>query len=183
MTHIDVRSALNQSLPGNYSDLVTRNTGVLVRSFIEQRLSGLADGTVAFLDFSHIRLLDRSCADEILSKLMLPMTTDHPSRDGYVVLHGLDEFHLEIIEAVLETHQLALVVQLPSLEARLVGAVTEQERRCWEQVMRQGGAIADTLAAEIGMPCESCQEMLEGLAKRRLLRCVANRFLPLGQAA
>lgn len=183
MTHIDVRSALNQSLPGNYSDLITRNTGALVRSVIEERLAGLADGTVAFLDFSHIRLLDRSCADEILSKLMLPMTTDHPPRDGYVVLHGLDEFHLETIEAVLETHHLALVVQLPSLEARLVGSVTEQERRCWEQVMRQGGANADTLAVEIGMPCESCQEMLEGLAKRRLLRCVANRFFPLGQAA
>jgi hypothetical protein len=183
MTHIDVRSALNQSLPGNYSDLVTRRTGQLVRNVIEQRLAGLADGTVAFLDFTHIRMLDRSCADEILAKLMLPLTADHPPRDGYVVLHGLDEFHLEIIEAVLETHQLALVVQLPKMEARLVGAVSEQERRCWELVMRHGGTAADDVAAEIGMPCESCQEMLEGLARRRLLRRVADRFLPLGDAA
>lgn len=183
MTHIDVRSALNQSLPGNYADLVTRRTGQLVRSVIEHRLEGLADGTVAFLDFSHIGLLDRSCADEILSKLMLPLTADHPPRDGYVVLHGISEFHLEIIEAVLETHQLALVVQLPSLEAKLVGAVTEQERRCWEEVMRHGEAVADSVAAETGMPGESCQAMLEGLAKRRLLRREANRFLPLGEAA
>jgi len=183
VTHIDVRSALSESLPGNYSDLVTRPTGVLVRAVIEQRLAGLADGTVAFLDFSHIRVLDRSCADEILSKLMIPLTADHPPRDGYVVLHGLDEYHLETIEAVLETHQLALVVQLPSMEARLVGAVTDEERRCWEQVMRQGEVIADAVAEQMGMPCEACQEMLEGLARRRLLKRVANRFSPLGEAA
>lgn len=183
MTHIDVRSALSESLPGNYADLVTRRTGALVRSVIEQRLAGLANGTVAFLDFSHIGLLDRSCADEILSKLMLPLTADHPPRDGYVVLHGISDFHLEIIQAVLETHQLALVVQLPSLEAKLVGSVSDEERRCWELVMRHGEAIADTVAAEVGMPCESCQEMLEGLARRRLLRRVADRFLPLGEAA
>ena len=183
MTNIDVRSALNQSLPGNYSHLVTRRTGMLVRSVIEHRLKGLADGSVAFLDFTHIGLLDRSCADELLSKLMLPLTTALPPRDGYVVLHGISDFHLEIIEAVLETHQLALVVQLPSLEAKLVGAVTDEERRCWEQVMRHGDVIADRVAAETGLTCESCQEMLEGLARRRLLRRVANRFLPLGEAA
>jgi hypothetical protein len=64
-----------------------------------------------------------------------------------------------------------------------VGAVTDEERRCWEQVMRHGDVIADRVAAETGLTCESCQEMLEGLARRRLLRRVANRFLPLGEAA
>lgn len=183
MTHIDVRSALGESIAGNYSDLVTRRTGMLVRSVIETKLSGLADGTVAFLDFSHIGVLDRSCADEIVAKLMLPLTTDHPPRDGYVVLHGISDFHLEIIEAVLETHQLALVVQLPNLEAKLVGAVSAEERRCWELVMKQGEAIAEAIASEIGLPGESCREMLEGLARRRLLRRIADRFLPLGEAA
>lgn len=183
MTHIDVRSALRDSVPGDYSDLVTRRTGMLVRSVVEQRLAGLADGSVAFLDFTHIGVLDRSCADEFLSKLMLPMSADEPPRGGYVVLHGLQEDHLEIIEQVLETHQLALVVQLPNLEARLVGAVTEQERACWEHVMRAGEALADAVAEGTGLPCESCREMLEALARRRLLRRVADVFLPLGQVA
>ena len=39
MTHIDVRSALSESVPGNRSDLVTRRTGMLVRSVIEARLA------------------------------------------------------------------------------------------------------------------------------------------------
>lgn len=183
MTHIDVRSALHDSVDPRYSDLVTRRTGQLVRTVIEQRLAGLADGSIAFLDFSHIGILDRSCADEFLAKLMLPLTADDPPREGYVVLHGLHEDHLEIIQAVLELHQLALVVQLPDMQARLVGAVTEQERACWEHVMRVGEALADSVAADTGLPCESCQQMLDGLARRRLLRRVADRYVPLGEVA
>ena len=62
-------------------------------------------------------------------------------------------------------------------------AVTEQERRCWELVMRLGEAVADAVAEEVGMACESCRVLLEGLARRRLLRRVADRYLPLGAAA
>lgn len=183
MTHIDVLSALTESVKGNYSDLVTRRTGMLVRHVIENRLAGLQDGTVAFLDFSHIGVLDRSCADEILSKLMLPLTSEHAPRDGYVVLHGISEDHLETIEAVLLTHQLALVVQLPDQEARLVGAVTDLERQCWELVMRHGEVFAPTAADELGMLSGPCLELLESLARRRLLRRVEDCFSPLGAAA
>jgi hypothetical protein len=49
--------------------------------------------------------------------------------------------------------------------------------------MRHGETIADMVAEATGLTCESCQEMLEGLARRRLLRRIANRFLPLGEAA
>ncbi len=180
---IDVRSALQASVNPSYSDLVTRQTGQLVRRLIEQRIAGLADGSVAVLDFSHIGLIDRSCADEFLAKLMLPLTADHPSRDGYVVLRGISDDHLEIIEAVLEVHGLALVVQLPSAELRLVGAVSEQERRCWELVMRHGSALVDAVAEELSLACDACQEMLERLARRRLLRRDADRFVPLGAVA
>lgn len=181
--NIDVRSALQETVDPTYADLVTRRTGQLVRTVIEHRIADLADGSVAVLDFSHIGLLDRSCADEILSKLMLPLTAEHPSKDGYLLLRGISEHHLEIIEAVLEVHGLALVVQLPSTEVRLVGAVSEKERRCWETVMQQGEALVDALADELGLACEACQEMLERLARRRLLRRDADRFVPLGAVA
>lgn len=183
MTHIDLRTALESSLPGGYSDLVTRRTGAAVRTTIERQIAGLADGTVVFLDFSHIGVLDRSCADELLSKLMLPLTNDHPAREGYVVFHGISEDHLETIEAVLETHGLALVVQFADGVTRLVGAVTEEERRCWELVMQHGAAPVSAVAHAIGLSGDSCQAMLESLARRRLLRREADRYLPLGTAA
>jgi hypothetical protein len=183
VTHIDLRTALQSSMPGGYSDLVTRRTGAAVRTVIEHQIAGLADGTVVFLDFSHIGVLDRSCADELLSKLMLPLTADHPSRNGYVVFHGISEDHLETIESVLETHGLALVVQFADGVTRLVGAVTDEERRCWELVMRNGSAPVAAVASETGLSGETCQAMLESLAHRGLLRRDADRFLPLGTAA
>lgn len=184
MTHIDVSRALHDSVEGPWSDLVTRRTGAAVRTLIERQLAGLADGTVAFLDFSRIGILDRSCADEFVAKLLLPLTDDHPARDGYVVFHGVNELHLEAIETVLEAHDLALVVQLPDGSPRLVGAVSPCERRLWEAVMARGGACAlEPLAQAADLECEEAQRHLEGLARRRLLRRDADGFAPLGAVA
>jgi hypothetical protein len=183
MTNIDVRSALQSSVAGTYSDLVTRRTGAAVRTLIEHQIAGLADGTVVFLDFSRIGILDRSCADEFVAKLLLPLTDDHPAHDGYVVIRGISEEHLEQIEAVLDAHGLALVVQLPGCPTRLVGSVTDDERRCWELVMRRGAVPAATVASAAGLSAETCQALLDGLARRRLLRRNADGFAPLGAAA
>ena len=184
MTHIDVSSALEASVNGSHSDLVTRRTGAAVRTLIERQLAGLADGTVAFLDFSRIGVLDHSCADEFVAKLMLPLTNDSPSRDGYVVFNGLSELHLESIEAVLHAHGLALVVQFPDGAAHLVGAVSDCERRLWEAAMAMGRACAVAVLAEAaGLDLADAQSHLDGLARRRLLRREQDTFGPLGAAA
>lgn len=183
MTHISVHSVLQASLNAPYSDLVTRRTGAAVRTVIEHQLAGLADGTVAFLDFSRIGILDRSCADEFVAKLMLPLSNDHPSRNGYVVFHGVNEFHLETIEAVLLAHGLALVVQFPDGAAHLVGAVTEIERQLWECVMRGGCCDVATVADSAGLSHDEARAQLDGLARRRLLRRDDDAFAPLGAAA
>ncbi|MEX2180816.1 MAG: hypothetical protein WD771_02130 [Gemmatimonadaceae bacterium] len=178
-----MRSALDASVAGGYSDLVTRRTGAAVRTVIERQLAGLADGTVAFLDFSHIGILDHSCADEFIAKLMLPLTNDHPSRDGYVVFHGVSEMHVDAIESALEAHGLALVVQFPDGTTRLVGAVSESERRLWDLVMHGGPAPAEQVAERAGLPCDDCRSQLESLARKRLLRHDHDLFAPLGAAA
>ena len=183
MTHIDVGTALASSVVGAYSDLVTRRTGAAVRTLIEHQIAGLADGTVVFLDFSRIGVLDRSCADEFVAKLLLPLTHDHPAHDGYVVIHGITEDHLEQIEAVLNAHGLALVVQLPGCPTRLVGSVSPEERRCWELVMQRGASLVASVARDTGLTADACQELLDGLARRRLLRREADGYAPLGAAA
>ncbi len=183
MTHIDVHSALAASVDAGYHDLVTRTTGARVRALVERQLAGLADGSVAFLDFSRIGLLDRSCADEFVAKLMLPLAGAGATREGYVVLHGVNDGHLDAIEQVLLAHGLALVVQCPDGTAQLIGAVTDLERRLWQAVMRQGESVADGLAAEAGLALEEAVDLLESLARRRLLRRDRDRYRPLGAVA
>ncbi len=183
MTHIDVHSALQETLQAPYHDLVTRRTGAAVRTFVEHQLAGLADGSVAYLDFSRIGVLDRSCADEFVAKLMLPSDGDRPVRHGYVVLHGVSEWHLETIESVLTAHGLALVVQIAEGSAHLVGSVTDIERTLWELVMRGGGADVDGLAHAAGLAAQEALATLESLAERRLLRRDQDAFIPLGTAS
>lgn len=182
MTHIDVSAAFDApALP--YHDLVTRRTGAAVRTVIERQLAGLADGSVAFLDFTHIRALDCSCADEFIAKLMRRVADEGPSRNGYVVLHGVHDGHVDAIEQVLHAHGLALVVQFPDGATRLVGAVTDIERRLWDLVMLQGGTRVDALPAEAGLTADEAQQLLDSLARRRLLRREADCYCPLGQVA
>lgn len=182
MTHIDVQSALD-SLSIPYHDLVTRRTGAAVRTVIEGQLAGLADGSVAFLDFSHIGVLDRSCADEFVAKLMMPVSSENPSREGYVIFRGVNDGHLDAIESVLHAHGLALVLQLPDGSARLVGAVTDLERQVWELVMLTGHAHAASVPPESGLSAGEAQQLLDSLARRRLVRRDDDGFCPLGQVA
>ena len=57
------------------------------------------------LDFTEVGLLDFSCADEIVAKLLLD--TD-PGIDRYVMLLGTREDHTEAIDHVLNHHALAI---------------------------------------------------------------------------
>ena len=103
--HIDVCSALQESASRSYSNLVTRPTGVAVRAYIEQRLQQAIDCAVTILDFSHVGMMDFSCADEIVAKLVL----QHNPLTPTFVFRGLSESHLEAIDTVLERHGMGLV--------------------------------------------------------------------------
>lgn len=105
--HIDVSDVLRQAVSESYSNLVTRPTGVAVRAYIEAQLqrSESDDGVVTIIDFSHVGMMDFSCADEIVAKLVMQQG------DGRTVFvfSGLSETHIEAIDVVLERHGMALV--------------------------------------------------------------------------
>ena len=71
ITHIDVSTVLRRTVCDLYSNLVTRPTGAAVRTEIESQLAGVRGRTLTVIDFSNVNLLDSSCADEIVAKLLL----------------------------------------------------------------------------------------------------------------
>ena len=63
--HIDVGSVLRQTLAANlYSNLVTRPTGRAVRSQIEHLIER-SQRSLTVIDFTHVGMIDFSCADEV----------------------------------------------------------------------------------------------------------------------
>lgn len=153
-----------------YSNLVTRPTGAAVRGTIEQLLGEMGGRTLTVIDFTHVSLLDFSCADEIVAKLLLPYCEDEPPRDDYFVFRGISDLHLEAIEAVLERHGLALVAEERDGAARLIGTIDERERFAWETLYRLGHAVSpEDIAIDTGLPPAEVARVLEALTRRRLL--------------
>jgi len=182
MTRIDVGSVLRHSANVPFSDLVTRPTGVAVRRCLERELAALHEGDVALLDFSQIGMMDYSCADEVVAKLLLTLAAQDFDT-GFVVFHGITDAHLEAIEDVLHHHGLALVVHFADGGARLVGAVSDDERSVWEMVMARGSADAPDVALAVGRELAEMALVLDSLQRRRLLRHDGLTYAPVGPVA
>ena len=180
--HIDLGTVLRGAVCSLYSNLVTRPTGAAVRGEIERAVAEVGARSVTVVDFSQVTLLDYSCADEIVAKLMLRggvLSTSDDTAEGYFVFRGLAEHHLDAVEAVLERHRLAIVALFGD-EPALVGEVSSDERAVWELLRALGGADAVGLAAASGIDAEEAAAVLAELAARRLVLCVEGRYTALG---
>jgi hypothetical protein len=169
INHIDLGAVLRRTVCDLYSDLVTRPTGAAVRSGIERQLAEIGGRTLTVIDFSQVGLLDFSCADEIVAKLLLRERVAEGDRDAYFVFRGLSDSHLEAIEAVLQRHGLAIVAQCADDAAVLVGAVGDEERRAWQALARLGRGGPGEVARESGLPADRAAAILDALWRRRLL--------------
>ncbi len=166
--HIDVSTVLRGAVCELYSNLVTRPTGAAVRTAIEALLAEGRPPMVTTIDFSHVNLLDFSCADEIVAKLLLRHVEAAHDDDRYVCFRGMREDHLDAVEAVLERRALALVWDRDG-EPELLGDVDEDERRHWD-VVRVGGPVwAPGVASTLGASTDHAEAQLLRLWRRRLV--------------
>jgi hypothetical protein len=190
---IDVGAVLRGSVSDQYTNLVTRHTGRAVRNGIERELAGLSAPRVTIIDFSHVGLLDYSCADEIVAQLLLrygateagPLDAplhDDPPHETYFVFRGVGD-HLDPIEHVLEHHGLAIVYEAPGGDTHLVGDVTEAERLAWTTVKHVGPADAGGVAHVAGLPADACERALLRLWRRRLVLRDAVAYRAIGAVA
>ena len=159
---------VHRSVASLYSHLVTRPTGQAVRLGIESQIGELGTLCLSVLDFRQVAVLDYSCADETVAKLILRyMPADRPA-DAYFVARGLAEHHLETIEAVLERHGLALVADLQE-GPTLIGVVDDVEQEVWTAVERLRRASSEEVADYLSVPEAEVARALERLARHRVI--------------
>lgn len=184
INHIDLGMVLRSTVSDLYTDLVTRPTGAAVRNGIEQQLAEVGDRTVTVIDFSHVGLLDYSCADEVVAKLLMrycaPPGATAPPRDAYFIFRGASESHLDAIEAVLERHGLAIVAQTDEGDVVLIGSVGDRERRTWEVMRRLGRAAPMELARELELDLTQVVESLDALWRQRLAIRLGGHYVAVG---
>jgi hypothetical protein len=173
---IDVGAVLRGSVCELYSNLLTRPTGAAVRHAIERQVVEVGSPVVTTIDFSQVDLLDVSCADEIIAKLLLRYDAAANPLSGYLLLKGIREDHLDAIDAVLEKRSLALVAWQDGL-AQLHGIVDASERLHWETVRDLGPVTAERVAFELHSDEVTAYSHLIRLSNRRLLMRRDDRFL------
>ena len=149
---IDVGEVLQRSVTSLHSSLVTRPTGRAVRMAIETQLQGAGRLSISLIDFTEVGIIDYSCADEIVAKLIKQQLADE-TRDALFVFRGVREPHHAQVEGVLQRQDLAAVFEVDSCQFTLVGTFSSQERQVWERLEEEGmvdaGAV-DRIAPDIG---------------------------------
>lgn len=176
MQHIDVSSMLRQAVACDlYSNLVTRPTGAAVRAQI-QALVGTDPGrSLTVIDFTHVQMIDFSCADEVVAKLLLPYSHGEAAGDAYFIFRGLTEDHWDAVEAVLERHGLALLAE-ESGDAAPRGVLSAEARAAWDAVRSLGSATAADVAARLELPPDRALAVLTALHQQRLLMRVDGAY-------
>jgi hypothetical protein len=169
----DLRDLMDEHLAT--SNLVTRETGRSMRELIELRLAREPEGAVVALDFSHVGIIDFSCADEIVSKLVARLQGLEYG-DKYVVLHGLTSTHEENIAVALERKKLAVLVSRPDGSWRLLGSLNPYLNEALQFVMNQKEITARDLADDTQVEISLASTKLLNLFKARLVQRSSERL-------
>ena len=182
--HISVSAVLHKTVCDLYTNLVTRPTGVAVRKAIEAVLADMPEPNVTIIDFAHVKMLDFSCADEVVGKLLdAYQHSDDGRPQHYFRIQGVHEGHLEAIEEVLKVYKLAVIVEDETGVIRLVGTLDDGARRAWQVVMTHGSIMPKDFERELGVPTERATSVLDYLSARKLVMRRADGHVSLPHAS
>ncbi len=160
---------LKEELKNGSSDLVTRQSGQVIRNRIELDIENENDGEVIALDFSKIGIIDYSCADEIVAKLISRLLSGEYG-DKYIILTGLNENQKENIEVALERKDLAVIVQMRDGKRILLGSLNNYLNETLNLILKKGKITAKELSAVMNLEANTSGTRLLNLHKKRLVR-------------
>ena len=164
----DLRMFMRDELLNGSSNLVTRETGALIRERLERELIAEAGPTVAFLDFSGVGVIDYSCADEVIAKLISRLLSGEYG-DKFMVLKGLSSNQMENIEVALERKKLAVLYLQGGGGWQVIGFLNNYLRKTLVSVMEKGSTTLRELAQEGGIGLNTGGTRLLNLYKKRLI--------------
>jgi hypothetical protein len=164
----DLSTLVQRSVASLYSHLVTRPTGRALRLGIESQIGEIGAVCLSVLDFTQVVVLDYSCADEAVAKLIQRYQMSDRPADAYFVARGLGDQHRDPIDEVLIRHNLALVAEVEG-EFTLLGRADELEQSAWHALQHVRIGCADDVAGELDATSSDVGAALDRLAARRVV--------------
>ena len=170
-----MQQLLRETITTPYRCMVTRPTGAAIRGRIESALSATPSCITALLDFGEVELIDFSCADEVVAKLLLGGADGGP----YFVLRGLRHQQVEAVEHVLNHHRLAVSAMPPEAgRPAVLGCADADARVAFGSICDDGPADAEMLADRLGWERERAAHAIEAVATLRLARMEGGSLHP-----
>ncbi|MBW2066331.1 MAG: STAS-like domain-containing protein [Deltaproteobacteria bacterium] len=169
MTKYDLHKLLKEELKNGSTDLVTRPSGQVIRDRVEREIAKERNGSVIALDFSGIGVVDYSCADEIVAKLISRLLGGEYG-DRYIILTGVDENQEENIEVALERKGLAAITERRNGEKTLLGTLNNYLKETLNLVLERGEITAKDLSRTMDLEANTSGTRLLNLYKKRLVK-------------
>ena len=164
-------------------NLVTRQTGRAVRDGIERLISDRGEA-IAVVDFRDVAVIDFSCADEVVAKLVMgPDGEEGLPGLRFVLIRGVHEHHLDPVEGALRRRGLAVSAERIGGEPVLLGEVEPEAVAAWRMLSDCGRIRSEELARLMGVEPDSCDTLLCELLRRRLVRRSGDSFESLSFSA
>ena len=174
MQRIDLAPMLRETLTTPYSDMVPDRPGV---AFAKDRQPSRARVIALPISILPVGLLDFSCADDVVAKLLLRVFDEE---EHFVVLSGITDSHLDAIDHVLERHGLSVAAPGDGDEAaRVLGVTTPDVQTAFQAIQRLGAGDAKRLADALHWTVERAADALQSLALRRLIQAGGGTYRPL----
>ncbi len=162
---------------GEVAHLVTRETGQAVRAFVARELEALPSGSVMTLDFSGVGIIDFSCADECLAKLVTRLIAGEYG-EKYLRLAGLGESQRENIQVALERKRLSAILVQPDDSWDCLGRITPHLLETLHLVVSRHRMSAREMADLLSLELTASSTRLGSLHRQRLVK---RRERPMGE--
>src|SRR3990167_9429379 len=169
MQTYNIYKLLKEELKNGSADLVTRASGQEIRERIERDVASEKDGEVIALDFSKIGIIDYSCADEIVTKLISRLISGEYG-DKYIILAGLNENQKENIEVALERKELAVMAEMKDERKILLGSLNNYLKETLNLILNKGRITAKDLSESMKLEANTSGTRLLNLFKKRLVK-------------
>ena len=167
----DLYTILKEELKNGSNNLVTRPTGQAVRERIERDMEQAPEGSVIGLDFSKVGVIDYSCSDEIVAKLLSRLLAGEYG-EKYLMLTGMNDNQRENIEVALERKDLAIIAETGEGARAVLGNLNKYLRDTLAFVVERKKATARELSEAVKIEANTSGTRLLNLYKKRLVRRV-----------
>ncbi len=155
-------------LTNGSSNLVTRETGKMIREALEGMLEKEPNGAIVVLDFERIGIIDYSCADEIMAKLITRLNAGEYG-DKYIIMKVSNPTQKENIEVALERKKLAALSFGGDNSYQVLGVLNTYLMDTLTHILEKGKISARGLANLMNLEINTSSTRLLNLYKLHLV--------------